>query len=116
MAEKEEANRFLKEFKQKLAIWDVVFLNNRNKNIQALADLDINPAKRIEVLNNLTVDDFSEGPFEELIFGGSEMWVFGKQINGIEVYIKISMGRPNKATLCISFHLSEYKMNYPYKY
>jgi len=32
------------------------------------------------------------------------------------VYIKISMGKENSQTICISFHPSEYPMNYPFKH
>ena len=44
-----------------------------------------------------------------------EMWVFGKDVNGCEVYIKVAMGEPNNRTLCISFHKAEHKMAYPFK-
>ena len=41
--------------------------------------------------------------------------IFGKDVEGKEVYIKISYGMPNRQAICISFHLAEYPMNYPYK-
>jgi len=44
-----------------------------------------------------------------------DMWVFGKDVKGQEVYIKISLGQKNSQTICISFHISEYKMKYPFK-
>ena len=44
-----------------------------------------------------------------------DMWVFGKDVKGQEVYIKISLGQENRQTICISFHISEYKMKYPFK-
>lgn len=43
------------------------------------------------------------------------MWVFGKDIKGQEVYIKISLGQENTNTICVSFHIAEYKMNYKFK-
>jgi len=43
------------------------------------------------------------------------MWVFGFDHEGTEIYIKISMGRLNQEVICISFHESEFKMNYPFK-
>lgn len=42
------------------------------------------------------------------------MWVFGKSINKKEIYIKISTGLPNNKTWCISFHIAEHKMHYPF--
>lgn len=56
-----------------------------------------------------------EGPLEETQYGGSQMWVFGKTFRGKEIYIKITLGRPNTSVLCISFHIAEHKMNYQFK-
>lgn len=39
----------------------------------------------------------------------------GKDVKGHEVYIKITLGLPNSSTICISFHIAEHKMNYPFK-
>lgn len=43
------------------------------------------------------------------------MWVFGKDMEGKELYIKISMGMPNSKTICISFHEAEHPINYAFK-
>ena len=32
-----------------------------------------------------------------------------------EIYIKITLGQPNSKTICISFHESEYKIDYAFK-
>jgi len=50
---------------------------------------------------------------EERLYGGSEMWVFGKIVKKKEVYIKITMGILGSSVICISFHIAEHKMNYP---
>ena len=115
MAAKEEVNSFLNEFKVKMEIWDIVFMDTRPKNLQTLADLEITSFKRKAIIKELTVQDFSEGPIEEIVFMGSSMWVFGKEIKGKEIYIKISMGFASKQTLCISFHIAEFPMSYPFK-
>ena len=60
-------------------------------------------------------EDFSEGPLEEKMRGILPMWVFGKEVKQKEVYIKISMGLENKSAVCISFHVADHPMNYPYK-
>ena len=62
MATKQEVENFLKEFKGKMKIWDVLFRSDRDSNIQALANLDIRPINRKKVLENLKVTDYSEGP------------------------------------------------------
>ena len=114
MAALSEVELFLRDFKTKMNIWDVIFLN-RPKNIQTLADLNITANQRKDVLNALTSEDYSEGPVEEVVFKGSAMWIFGKSINNTKVYIKISLGKPGNNVLCISFHPAEYPLNYPFK-
>ena len=115
MTKKEDVELFLKGFNTKLKIWDITYLDGRAKNIQTLADLEIPPYKRTEIVKNIEVNDFSEGPIEEKIFSGSEMWVFGKVVKKKEVYIKITMGLVNNPVICISFHIADHKMKYPFK-
>jgi hypothetical protein len=115
MATKQEVENFLKEFKEKMEIWDVLFRSDRDSNIQALADLDIRPIDRKRILKNLKSTDYSEGPLEEKLHGGNNMWVFGKDINKQQVYIKISMGLDTRQVICISFHRAKYKMKLPFK-
>ena len=66
-------------------------------------------------MKDLQLEDYSEGPLEEILHGGANMWVFGKIIKGQEVYIKISYGAPGTSVLCISFHVAEYEINFPFK-
>lgn len=110
-----EISEFLKEFKVKLGIWGVLYRDDRGKNSQALAELEITASFREQILKDLEVHDYSEGPIEEKLYRGASMWVFGKLIKEKEVYIKISFGAPGSNVLCISFHVAEHKMNYPLK-
>lgn len=59
--------------------------------------------------------DFKEGPVKEELYRGADMWVFGKTIKKREVHIKITMGTIGSSVICISFHLAQHKMNYPFK-
>ncbi len=93
----------------------MLFRDDRGKNLQTLLDLEITPIARKAVLQKLEVDDYSDGPLSDTLHKGTEMWVFGKSIKGKEVYIKITMGAPGTAVICISFHLAERKMTYPLK-
>jgi len=43
------------------------------------------------------------------------MWVFGKTVKNKEIYIKISLGKENTNAICISFHIAEYDLTYPFK-
>ena len=110
-----EVAAFLKDFKEKMKFWDVLFRDDRGKNAQALVDLELRPIERKTILETLENKDYSEGPLEEKLYGGEDMWVFGKTIKKKEVYIKITMGAMGSSVICISFHLAQHKMQYPLK-
>ncbi len=79
---------FLNEFKVKMQFMDIVFLNDRGKNAQTLAILEIPVKKQKQIIEELNVKDYSEDPIEGTNFVGSPLWVFGKYIKGYELYIK----------------------------
>ncbi|HAJ99364.1 MAG TPA: toxin [Bacteroidales bacterium] len=110
-----EVASFLKDFKEKMQIWDVLFRDDRGKNAQALVDLELRPIERKAILETLETKDYSEGSLVEKLFGGADMWVFGKTVKTKDVYIKITMGIRGSSVICISFHLAQHKMNYPLK-
>lgn len=48
---------FLSQFKVKLDIWGIFFLDGREKNVDALAALDITRAQRMAVVRSIEVED-----------------------------------------------------------
>lgn len=115
MTTEKEVASFLQAFKEKMKFWDILFRDDRGKNTQALIDLELRPIDRKNTLESLEIKDYYEGPIKEKLYGGSDMWVFGKMIKKREVYIKITIGAVGSSVICISFHLAEYKMHYPLK-
>jgi hypothetical protein len=115
MATENEVNQFLKEFKYKMGFYRIIFRDDRTKNFQALLDLDIKGEKRKEIIKDIEIKDYCEGPLDDVLYGNSSMWVFGKIYKETEIYIKISMGMLNQPVICISFHKAEHLMNYPFK-
>ena len=115
MGKEDEVAAFLKDFKEKMKFWDVLFRDERGKNAQALVELELRPIDRKKTLETLHVNDYSEGPLEEKLYGGTDMWVFGTIVKKKEVYIKITLGAMGSSVICISFHIAEHKMNYPLK-
>ena len=115
MATKEEVQVFLADFHQKMKIWEIRFRDDRGKNTQALLNLEISPAQRIKIIEALSTEDYTEGPNEDTLYAGAPLWVFGKPVKNCQIYIKISMGPPNRAVICISFHEAEYPMQFPLK-
>lgn len=115
MSTEAEVSAYLKDFKEKMKFWDVLFRDERGKNTQALVDLELRGIERKTILEELETKDYSEGPLEEKLYGGANMWVFGKTVKKKEVYIKITMGAAGSSVICISFHLAQHRMNYPLK-
>ena len=109
----DKVSRFLADFKAKMDVYDVVYVN-REKNLQALADLDIRPFERTTYLRSLAVENYYRGPHPDQA-GISDLCEFGIQVKSSEVYIKIQLGVRNRSTICISFHVAEFSMTYPYK-
>ena len=112
---KENVEAFLNQFHQKLKVFSIIFRDDRGKNAQTLADLEITPKYRETVIKEIKTEDYSQGPIIDTLNSMGEMWVFGKDVKGQEVYIKISLGQSNSQTICISFHIAEYKIKYPLK-
>lgn len=115
MAIDSEVELFLKAFQQKLRVFEILFRDDRGKNQQALAELEITRAMRRQVIEPIEKQDYSEGPLDDNLYGIGSMWVFGKAVKQSEVYIKISMGLPGSQVICISFHIAEKPMRYPFK-
>ena len=115
MATREEVERFINNFQSKLKIFQIIFRDDRGKNTQALAELEISPTYRETVIKEIVVEDYSEGPIVDILNKYGEMWVFGKDVKKQEVYIKIALGHPNSSTICISFHKAERPIKCPFK-
>jgi hypothetical protein len=112
MATREEVEKFLNNFHAKLTVFGIVFRDDRGKNAQALAELEITPIYREGVIKEICAEDYSEGPIVDTLNKLGDMWVFGKDVKKQEVYIKISLGH---TAICISFHKAERPMKYPLK-
>jgi hypothetical protein len=115
VASEEEIKRFLKLFFEKRKIWQILFRDDRGKNTSTLSQLEISPNQRIAVIDKLEFTDYCEGPLLEKLNGGADMWVFGKVVKAKEIYIKISLGIEALSVICISFHIAEHPLTYPYK-
>ena len=72
-------------------------------------------AVRQEIVG-LGVDDYSSGPEEDRDRPG-EVWVFGRQVENLEVYIKLKLVKDSATgqeyLKCLSFHEAAYRLKYP---
>lgn len=115
MTYKFDVEKFLIDFKHKLKFFDIIF-TDRDKNRNALLELGITPQQRLEYIKSLEVENYSSGPHKDTNDTNMpDYWVYGKEINSKEVYIKINFGTMNNPVICMSFHIAEYNLDYPLK-
>jgi len=112
---KEDVQSFLEQFHEKMKIFGIIYRDDRGKNQKALEELEIVPSFRKVIIENLTAEDYVEGPVIDTLNKLGEMWVFGKDVKNREVYIKIMISDYGGQTICISFHLAETPLKYPFK-
>ena len=77
--------------------------------------MEIKPSFRTVVIESLQTEDYIEGPVVDKLNMLGDMWVFGKDVKGREVYIKIMLSGHCMQTICISFHLAEHPLTYQFK-
>ena len=80
-----------------------------------LVDLDYDANDVAERLKELTIKEYSETLIDKDDVNPPLLFVFGKNINNKQVYIKLKIkSNQKKYVLCVSFHYAEEKMLFPY--
>jgi hypothetical protein len=115
MITKEEVESFLNELHTKMKIFGILFRDDRGKNQATLQELEIVPSYRTVVIENLCVEDYVQGPVVDELNRLGEMWVFGKDVKGREIYIKVMISGVISQTICISFHIAAHPLIYPFR-
>lgn len=97
-----EVNQFLKHLKTEYNAGKFHIVKRRNQQIDYLKKFGWTPDIFFEYLcDNLTYEDFLNGPVADYNGTPGAIWEFGKIINDIEFYIKIKSFNGVK---CLSFH------------
>ena len=107
---------FLKDFKELMGQGHYMVMNHY-KNIQTLNDLGITARIRDGFILSLSLGHYCCGPCPDELRPG-HYWVFGKNLGEIEIYIKlkiVTFPNGNERGVCISFHPSEYPLNFPFQ-
>ena len=117
MATRSEVVEFLRLFKGCIML-DLFYVRDRDKNLQGMLDLEMDVTERKEVLLSLEPEDYVKGPEPDDTDYDKEVWIFGKECNAKEVYIKMRVVQDPKKTnlsraMLWSFHPAENKLNYP---
>lgn len=108
----EEVESFLRQFIPKMNIWGIIFID-RKKNKEAMSALGINYTASKEIIRDIHSIDYVETILDSFSFG--DMWVFGKDVNERELYVKVALGQPGTSTICISFHPAESPLRYAFR-
>ena len=88
----------------------------RQASLQTLRELGLTKRNLEEILLTLSVSDYCKGPDPDRDKPG-EIWVFGKHIQEVDIYIKLKIAHVDKTKIakCISFHVAEFPLKYPHR-
>ena len=116
MTTREEVEAFLEEVRHLIRDKQSLFVM-RPKNAEAL--LSLNMSKRAAVLevSNLTVANYCSGPEEDRDRAGQQCWIFGCDVAGCEVYVKLiveALPQGRRRLKILSFHQAERKLRYQF--
>lgn len=109
----DDVRNFLSSMNVKIDIYGMVFAE-RQRCQETMRMLGINENVAKSIIKTLNATDFSKY-FEDTVQWGCDLWAFGKDINGEDIYIKIGLGLTGRQTICVSFHKADFPIQYPFK-
>ena len=117
IAKKQEVEGFLADFKTAMEYGHFYFVE-REKNIQGLIDLGLTLYQSKEIISQLSVDNYVSGPETDDADTSKEVWKFGYELEGKEIYIKLRLasvkGKKHvQLAKVLSFHIAKYSLIYP---
>jgi hypothetical protein len=126
-SKKREVIAFLKELKEILEndTFDIdtnfTLIRKKKPNDEehstpyTLLDLNYDVWDVVKRLKELTVSEYSETRIDKDDQNPLLLFVFGKNIKGKLVYVKLKIkGEQNRRVLCVSFHYAREQMYFPY--
>lgn len=79
-----------------------------------LLALDYDAEDVVDRLKELKVEEYSETKVDKDDINPPILFVFGKDINGKLIYVKLKIRDQQKQVVCVSFHYAKDKMAFPY--
>lgn len=79
-----------------------------------LLALDYDTEDVVNRLKELKVEEYSETKIDKDDVNPPILFVFGKDINGKLIYVKLKIRDQQKQVVCVSFHYAKDKMEFPY--
>jgi hypothetical protein len=90
-------------------------LERRPENMATLAQLGMTVRDARYRILALTPADYVEGPKPRKSNSSQEAWVFGLNLQGVSVYVKVIIRLEPARCVCVSFHEAERPMAFPYR-
>lgn len=112
---KDEVRRFLKRYKR-IAAERGIYVVDRDKTDQTLIKLGFTRRNCRDEILSLSVLDYCSGPDPDFSRQGY-LWIFGKIINSMEIYIKLKIvqGEHTDSAISLSFHAADEPLSYPFR-
>lgn len=79
-----------------------------------LVDLEYDAEDVVNRLKELKIEEYSETKIDTDDVNPPILFVFGKDINGKLIYVKLKIRNQEKQVICVSFHYAKNKMEFPY--
>lgn len=108
---KQEILRFLREVRTRISTGNFTFLR---RCTDSLANLGLTIAQARQEIFGLRLKHYDRGPTSDYNNDGTDIWEFGKIINGKMTYIKLKI-HPERGCICMSFKESHGPFTLPYK-
>lgn len=113
----QDVAEFLRNFKLAIDYRRCSFMSRGGRTSQDLIDLGCTQKLALEIICSLTPANYWSGPSPDDTDSTKDVWIFGYDLDGVEVYIKLRLTLPGKAGLphgvVWSFHRAEHPMRYP---
>ena len=88
--------------------------NQKFSTPYTLLDLDYDAEDVVNRLKELKVEEYSETKIDTDNVNPPILYVFGKDINGKLIYVKLKIRDWQKQVVCVSFHYAKDKIEFPY--
>jgi len=111
-----EIKRFLADLRECLFAGQELLIVERKKNQDTLIHLGLTRRNLVDELISLSIENYCSGPEPDDQRQGDVLWEFGKEIEGVEIYIKLKIFTVNGEdhVKLISFHRAEFPVKHPY--
>ena len=111
-----EIERFLADVRECIFAGQELLIAKRKKNQDTLIPFGMTRRNLVDELTSLSINNYCSGPELDDQRQTDVLWTFGKEIEGVEIYIKIKIFTVNGEDYVklISFHRAEFPVKHPY--